>query len=84
MQQREHSKQRMGLFVETRHNYLTKLKKTISYLTDLLFSGRVDGGEGLSADGVDKLVVDEELFELDFWNLHCRSVSVFGLLPTTI
>ena len=74
----------MGLFAENRHNhrhlkYLRSLwtqllnLKTISYLTDLLLSGRVDGGEGLSADGVDKLVVDEELFELDFWNLHCRS-----------
>ena len=43
-------------------------------LADDLLGGRVDGGECLAADGVDILVVDEQLGELDF-GLHVGGVG---------
>jgi hypothetical protein len=40
-----------------------------TYLTNDFLGSRVDGGELLSADGVNELVVDEQLGELDL-GLH--------------
>ena len=44
------------------------------HLADLLLGGRVEGCEGLAADRVHPLVVDEELRELDLGARHLASL----------
>ncbi len=44
------------------------------YLTDDFLGCRIDGGELLAADGIDELVVDKQLGELDL-GLHGDDVD---------
>ena len=46
------------------------------HLADLLLGGGVEGGEGLAADGVHPLVVDEELRELHLGARHLAPLMI--------
>ena len=47
----------------------------LTYGADDFFSGRIDGCEGLATDRIHKLIVDEQLSELDLWDGHFDRMS---------